>query len=85
MNQEEIQTQIEAIRTELNKGDFDSMGQKEKVQQMLDEISALPPEQQTEIIAQLVSGGAEQQGGAPPAQGGAPPTMPPNGGPVGTV
>ncbi len=38
MNQEEIQTQIEAIRTELNKGDFDSMAQKKKVQQMLEEI-----------------------------------------------
>jgi len=56
-----------------------------KVQQMLDQISALPPEQQTEIIAQLVSGGAEQQGGAPPEQGGGAPPVPPNGGPVGTV
>ena len=56
-----------------------------KVQQMLDQISGLPPDQQTEIIEQLVSGGAEKQGGAPPEQGGGPPPMPPNGGPVGTV
>lgn len=38
MNQEEIQTQIEEIRTELNKGDYDSYGQKKKVQEMLDSI-----------------------------------------------
>jgi len=38
MNQKEIQTQIDAIRTELNRGDFDSYGQKEKVQAMVDAI-----------------------------------------------
>ena len=54
-----------------------------KVQQMLDQIEQLPPEQQAEVIAQLVSGGAEQQPAEqPPAEQ---PPMPPPGGPVGPV
>ena len=54
-----------------------------KVQQLLDQIEQLPPEQQAEVIAQLVSGGAEQQPAEqPPAEQ---PPMPPPGGPVGPV
>ena len=54
-----------------------------KVQQMLDQVEQLAPEQQAEVIAQLVSGGGEQPPAEqPPAEQ---PPMPPPGGPVGPV